>query len=198
MGGDRRVLHGAEDLRAVAQAERPGARPARTGASHHRQPRPGRGSYRGAGDGTVRPAAGLRRDDEQQVRFVAADRAIDPLGQVGGAVPVQPAVAVVRDGDRSDTEDRRGELDFPRPHRLWRRGSRGGRRRLASGQAEQTQARARLAERQQQAAESADSWPGRAVTARTVAAGGSAPQPVRRLGWRLGWRLAGGLVAAGP
>jgi hypothetical protein len=118
VGGDRGVLDGADDLRVVAQADRPGAWRARPGAGHDWQSGDFPSGGRRAGDGAVPAVARLGSDDQQQVRLVLADRAIDPLGHIGGAVPVQPAVAVVRDPDPTDTEDRGGELDFPWPYRL--------------------------------------------------------------------------------
>ena len=82
----------------------------------------------------------FRGDDEDHVGGTLADRATDPVGQLGGRVLGERAVTVVRDRDAADAEDGGGQLRFPGARRLESRAARvlpGG---LAAGQAEQAEA----------------------------------------------------------
>ena len=105
MRGRGGFLDGAGGGGVGAQVDHPGAPGARLGACHDWDPRLPGGRACGPGDGCVVGVARLRRDDQQQVRAVPADRVPDELGEIGSRMAAESAVGETGYRDLGDAQD---------------------------------------------------------------------------------------------
>ena len=175
--GRGRFLDGAGGGGVGAQVDHPGTRDAPRGMRQDRYACPPGGGARGRRHGHVFRVGWRRVDDQQQVRRMLADRPPDPLAELGSRLAAQAAIGKAGHRRPGRFPGRWPPAAAPRaglPRAAHTRWSSAGRPRRGLGTAAPGRPR-RARKAYSRPPRSADSWPGRASTSRTLPARGSHP-----------------------